>query len=214
MDEKLQGLLLAVVGFFLILVVAPLASLTVLPLASSGCRIIVASSIGDLPVLVAGGVVLALTSPRIYEWRAKPRTLALLVLASLAITIASSIALASYMRRTLITRIALACWPKAPWLMILMMLVISPVSEEICFRGLIQHGLSRAIGAGKALVVAALAFGLMHVISLGPLGALIAFIQGLVLGAPILLWDSLPASILLHVVANLPGVLSLILGLA
>jgi len=175
--------------------------------------VFLATSIGDLVALIAGLPLLTILDGRVLRWRAN-RLLALLVLASLSVTLLASVVSAPYMRGRLVTKLALACYSKSPIILSIIFLLVLPVAEETCFRGLVQYGLSKVVGRLPAWIIAASFFALMHVAPLGVLGAIIAFIQGLILGLPILMWESLPTSILLHVIANAPGVVGLALGMA
>ncbi len=97
------------------------------------------------------------------------------------------------------------CVESHPVLMGFTLLFLAPFTEELCFRGLIQGRLSRVIGGPAALLAASLAFYAAHVYALGAAGALVAFVEGIVLGVPVLLGDSLWAPILIHSLLNLVG---------
>jgi membrane protease YdiL (CAAX protease family) len=49
------------------------------------------------------------------------------------------------------------------WLMILAGVVVSPISEEILFRGFVLNGLNESLGFWKSNVISALVFMLVHV---------------------------------------------------
>jgi membrane protease YdiL (CAAX protease family) len=77
------------------------------------------------------------------------------------------------------------------------------IAEELLCRGLIQKGLERSLGTGAALVVAAIAFGALH---LDPIHGAFATVLGLYLGLVMVLAGSLRAAILCHAVNNLLAV--------
>jgi membrane protease YdiL (CAAX protease family) len=111
------------------------------------------------------------------------------------------------------------------WLALLGIGLAPGVGEELLCRGLVQKGIEPALGPGRAVVVAALAFGILH-------GDLVhgasAAILGLYLGTVVVLAGSVRASILCHTVNNLvavttaarlpgacvPGLASTLVGLA
>lgn len=77
------------------------------------------------------------------------------------------------------------------------------IAEELLCRGLIQRALSRRLGPGPAIGLAALAFGALHV---EPVHAVFAAILGLYLGTAGHLSRSTRAPILCHAANNLAAV--------
>jgi membrane protease YdiL (CAAX protease family) len=77
------------------------------------------------------------------------------------------------------------------------------VAEELLCRGLVQRGLEPLLGTARAVAVAALVFGVLH---LDPLHAAGAACLGLYLGATAALADSVRAPVLCHTVNNLLAV--------
>ena len=86
-------------------------------------------------------------------------------------------------------------------------LILAPITEELMFRGLIQWGMTGLVGKFPALIFSSLLFALSHAkiieLKLIPL----VFVQGVMLGLPVAVVQSLSPSILAHSTANLPGVL-------
>jgi membrane protease YdiL (CAAX protease family) len=91
-------------------------------------------------------------------------------------------------------------------------LFIAPVVEELFFRGLLLRSLQRRVSAPAAVVIAALAFGLAHVVfdfgSGVVLPALVAL--GMLSGVFAVRTGNLSRSILLHVGFNLLAVLAVL----
>jgi membrane protease YdiL (CAAX protease family) len=77
--------------------------------------------------------------------------------------------------------------------------IVAPLMEELLFRGLLLPGLERRHGAGPAVLVSALLFGLVH---LDWSGSLYAFVAGLLLGALRLRVGSLWPCVTLHAAVN------------
>ncbi len=91
-----------------------------------------------------------------------------------------------------------------PLMAALLGLGIAPAfGEEMLFRGMIQRGLLPRIGAKRALLVASLVFGAVH---LDPVQSPAAFILGLYLGLVALWAQSLWPAILCHAGNNLLAV--------
>ncbi|MGI6367491.1 MAG: CPBP family intramembrane glutamic endopeptidase [Anaerolineae bacterium] len=82
---------------------------------------------------------------------------------------------------------------------------IAPVAEEVFFRGFLYAGLRDAWGVGKAILVSAVIFGLVHM-SLSTLVPILA--MGAVFAYLYERTDTLWASIALHAVINTLGVLA------
>jgi membrane protease YdiL (CAAX protease family) len=80
--------------------------------------------------------------------------------------------------------------------------IAAPVVEELLFRGIFMGRLAKAIPAGAALVLQAVAFGIYH---MNPLQSLYAFVLGLLLGYLYLKYKSILVCILCHAVINLIG---------
>jgi hypothetical protein len=91
-------------------------------------------------------------------------------------------------------------------------LVVAPVVEELFFRGLLLRALQRRVSAPIAVAIAALAFGLTHVLfdfgSGAVMPALVAL--GLVSGYFAVRTGNLSRSILLHAGFNLVAVLAVL----
>jgi membrane protease YdiL (CAAX protease family) len=89
------------------------------------------------------------------------------------------------------------------WLALLGIGLAPGVGEELLCRGLVQKGIEPALGPGRAVVAAALVFGILH-------GDVIhgasAAILGLYLGTVAVLAGSVRAAILCHTVNNLVAV--------
>jgi membrane protease YdiL (CAAX protease family) len=77
------------------------------------------------------------------------------------------------------------------------------VGEELLCRGLLQKGIEPALGPGRAVVAAALVFGILHG---DPIHGASAAILGLYLGTVVVLAGSVRAAILCHTVNNLVAV--------
>ena len=74
------------------------------------------------------------------------------------------------------------------WPGILLLSLLAGLGEEMLFRVLLQGGLSQYIGELTALMVASLAFGLMHFLS--KLYVFVTFVIGLIFGIAYLLTES------------------------
>ena len=112
-------------------------------------------------------------------------------------------------------RIAGARGPQLSWVLLGVALAAG-VAEELFFRGYVQRGLERRLagrpgGALAALVVAAAAFGIVH---LDPVHTPAAFVLGLYLGALARLADSVRPVIACHVVNNALAVVDAAYGLS
>ena len=85
------------------------------------------------------------------------------------------------------------------WLMLLTVFIISPIAEEILFRGLVMTYSKRVMSAVPAVVLQALLFGIYH-------GNIIqgtyAFLMGILLGFIVHKTDNLTASIVFHIALN------------
>ena len=90
-------------------------------------------------------------------------------------------------------------------LALLAMAVAPALGEEFLCRGFVQCGLEPRHGAGRAVVGAALVFGLLHI---DPVHAAFATLLGLYLGAIAWLAGSVWASVLCHGVNNTLAVLT------
>ena len=77
--------------------------------------------------------------------------------------------------------------------------VVAPVIEELFFRGLLLPGLAERYGAGLALTLTSLAFGVIHA---EPAAILYATVAGLVLGAITLRTGSVLPAIAMHAATN------------
>jgi sodium transport system permease protein len=88
---------------------------------------------------------------------------------------------------------------QAGWLVFLAFAVAPGICEEVAFRGFILSGLSQGGRTGLAIVLSALAFGIMHLI---PQQVFNASLLGLVLGLITLRSGSLLPGILFHILYN------------
>ncbi|MGH4051929.1 MAG: lysostaphin resistance A-like protein [Clostridium sp.] len=87
----------------------------------------------------------------------------------------------------------------SPIILMLSVMVVSPIYEEIIFRGILLKGMSKKINQGIALVASALFFALVHMNV--PQG-INAFFLGLALGSIYLRTGSIYLSIFAHFVNN------------
>ncbi len=92
---------------------------------------------------------------------------------------------------------------KAFWLALLGIGLAPGVGEELLCRGLVQKGIETTLGPGRAVVVAALVFGILHG---DPIHGALAAILGLYLGTVAVLAGSVRAAILCHAANNLMAV--------
>lgn len=92
---------------------------------------------------------------------------------------------------------------RAFWLALLGIGLAPGIGEELLCRGLVQKGIEPALGPGRAVVVAALVFGILHG---DPIHGASAAILGLYLGTVVVLAGSVRAAILCHAVNNLVAV--------
>jgi len=83
--------------------------------------------------------------------------------------------------------------------------VVNAFVEEVLFRGAVLHHLGRVLGSGTAVVVQALAFGMLHLngYPYGPLGVALAFLYGVLLGAVRLRSGGLLAPWIAHVATDI-----------
>ena len=85
-------------------------------------------------------------------------------------------------------------------LLALLALGLAPaIGEELLFRGLVQQGARRRLGAARAVLLSATAFGAIH---LDPVHSPTAFVLGLYLGAVVELGGGLRGSIFCHALNN------------
>jgi membrane protease YdiL (CAAX protease family) len=83
---------------------------------------------------------------------------------------------------------------------IVLSVVAAPVFEEIFFRGLVLEQAARRWSSGRAVMVSALLFGLVHLPNLPQ--AINAAVMGLVMGYIYISTRSLPSVIVIHAVNN------------
>jgi membrane protease YdiL (CAAX protease family) len=79
------------------------------------------------------------------------------------------------------------------------LIIITPLAEELLFRGILQGSLERAIGHWPGLLIAGLAFGALH----GRIRFIPVSLLGLLIGYVVMRTNSLPAGILAHAINNL-----------
>ena len=82
---------------------------------------------------------------------------------------------------------------------ILMLVVLAPVMEEVLFRGILLESVRSKHSAGRAIVVSALMFGVIHLI---PQQVVNAFAIGLILGYIYVRTESLWPVIIIHALNN------------
>ena len=82
---------------------------------------------------------------------------------------------------------------------VLMLAVLAPVMEEVLFRGILLEAVREKYSSGRAIVVSALMFGVIHII---PQQVVNAFVIGLILGFIYVRTDSLWPVIIIHALNN------------
>lgn len=82
---------------------------------------------------------------------------------------------------------------------ILMLVILAPVMEEVLFRGILLESVRSKYNSGRAIVVSALMFGVIHFI---PQQVVNAFVIGLILGFIYVRTDSLWPVIIIHALNN------------
>ena len=82
---------------------------------------------------------------------------------------------------------------------VLMLAVLAPVMEEVLFRGILLESVREKYSSGRAIVVSALMFGVIHII---PQQVVNAFVIGLILGYIYVRTDSLWPVIIIHALNN------------
>lgn len=87
---------------------------------------------------------------------------------------------------------------------VLYIVLIAPISEELIFRGVVLEKSKKVIPFTAANILQALLFGLYH---MNMVQGIYAFIIGLVLGMVCNKFKSLYASIFLHMIINLSGII-------
>lgn len=96
-----------------------------------------------------------------------------------------------------------ALYDSSLWIQIAGLGILVPITEELIFRGLIERRASKRWGAAAGIFLSAALFSVYH----GNMIQMVyAFPMGLLLGWSYWKWDNLTAPILLHVGANLCGV--------
>lgn len=80
--------------------------------------------------------------------------------------------------------------------------VLAPVCEELVFRGAIFNTLRRAFPVFPSVLICAFLFGLVH---MNPIQSAYAFVLGMLLCLVCVRFDSLWASIAMHIIFNLVG---------
>ena len=93
---------------------------------------------------------------------------------------------------------------------VLALAVITPIAEEVFFRGFLQKGMGNSWGAAPGIILSAVVFAALH---FQPAVVVPVFVTGLLLGA--LYWQtgSLWPGILVHGAQNLVAILGILLGL-
>src|SRR5262249_40898930 len=86
--------------------------------------------------------------------------------------------------------------------------LVAGFGEEMLFRGVMQGVLGRWLGAGYGLTIAAVAFGLLHLIT--PTYALLATLCGVYFGGLILLTENLLVVIVPHALYDFLALLYLV----
>ena len=161
-----------------------------------------------LPTLVAVRF-LGLDAPAIFRWR-RPATSDLL----LAVPLAASLSILNDQlsnlsglvypmpesMREAILHLLRAATPLQWAIRIFGVGVAAAVAEEHLFRGLLQGGLERRLGAGPAIVLTSAAFAIIHLLPWGIPSYLLA---GLILGTAAVATGSLAVPILIHLLNNL-----------
>lgn len=82
---------------------------------------------------------------------------------------------------------------------VLMLVVLAPIMEEVLFRGILLESVRSKHSAGRAIVVSALMFGVIHLI---PQQVVNAFVIGLILGYIYVRTESLWPVIVIHALNN------------
>ena len=82
---------------------------------------------------------------------------------------------------------------------VLMLAVLAPVMEEVLFRGILLESVREKYSSGRAIVLSALMFGVIHII---PQQVVNAFVIGLILGYIYVRTDSLWPVIIIHALNN------------
>lgn len=82
---------------------------------------------------------------------------------------------------------------------VLMLVVLAPVMEEVLFRGILLESVRSKHSSGRAIVVSALMFGVVHII---PQQVINAFVIGLILGYIYVRTESLWPVIIIHALNN------------
>lgn len=91
------------------------------------------------------------------------------------------------------------------WQQLIVLCMLTPVCEELLFRGLVFGSMRRKISGWKAAVFTSVLFSVLHG---SPIQMLYAFPMGLVLQAFLHMEGGLEAPIFLHICANLASVLT------
>ena len=91
------------------------------------------------------------------------------------------------------------------WQQLIVLCMLTPVCEELLFRGLVFGSMRRKISGWKAAVLTSALFSVLHG---SPIQMLYAFPMGLVLQTFLYMEGGLEAPILLHICANLTSVLT------
>jgi uncharacterized protein len=94
---------------------------------------------------------------------------------------------------------------------VLTIAVLAPIAEELFFRGFVFNAWEREYGTRKALIGAALLFGIAHVPGGTPLAVVIVLLLGFVLTAVYAWTRNLATTIGIHAAFNLASVLALFL---
>lgn len=92
--------------------------------------------------------------------------------------------------------------PSSAWVAVtsVALVITSPIGEELFFRGFLLDSLNRALGSGRALLISAVFFGLIH---FDPLQSFATTGLGLVLGLLAVCAGSLRPALFTHAVNNL-----------
>jgi len=97
------------------------------------------------------------------------------------------------------------------WIELALIALAAGVGEEALFRGVLQPALGRWLGAGPALVVASVLFGLLHPIT--PVYAVLAGLIGIYLGGVWLASGNLLVVIIVHALYDFLALIYVLRGL-
>lgn len=89
-------------------------------------------------------------------------------------------------------------------------MIFAPIAEELLCRGIIVNELNKKFSESKSIIIAAVIFGVMHLMAGGVILAIGAIIMGIILGIVYNTTKSLKSTIFVHSIGNFADIIFLL----